>query len=91
MKLAGAEQKTQLGFAKRDIAVMYGFYPDLGGDKWKAQYEALLKNIQIGLGERPVGLTALKAPEPPPATPTKAGTTPTAAPAKAPAAAPAKS
>ncbi len=86
MKLAGAEQKTQLGYAKRDIAVMYGFYPDLGGDKWKAQYEALLKNIQIGLGERPVGLTALKQAEPPPAsgtTPTKTGTTPAATPAKA--------
>jgi tetratricopeptide (TPR) repeat protein len=97
MKLAGAEQKSQLGFAKRDIAVMYGFYPDLGGDKWKAQYEALLKNIQIGLGERPVGLTALKAAEPPPAsgtTPaatTKTGTAPAATtPTKAPAATPTK-
>lgn len=81
MKLTGAEQKTQLGYAKRDIAVMYGFYPDLGGDKWRAQYEAVLKNVQIALGERPVGLAALKAPEPP-AAPAKAGTKATSAPAK---------
>lgn len=81
MKKKDAEQKTQLSYAKRDIAVMYGFYPDLGGDKWKPQYEALLKNIQIGLGERPLGLAALKQAEPSSspdsATTPKAGATPT--------------
>lgn len=78
---SGADRTTQLGFAKRDIAVMYGFYPDLGGDKWKPQYEALLKNIQVALKEPAIGLAALKSAEAePPAskggtTPTKGGTT----------------
>lgn len=78
------DMKTQLGFAKRDIAVMYGFYPDLGGDKWKPQYEALLKNIQVGLKEPVTGLTALKSTdaEAPPAT--KGGTTSTPPPATTP-------
>jgi hypothetical protein len=68
MAKSGADRTTQLGFAKRDIAVMYGFYPDLGGDKWKPQYEALLKNIQIALKEPAIGLAALKNDEAPPAT-----------------------
>ncbi|QDU25324.1 hypothetical protein ETAA8_03890 [Anatilimnocola aggregata] len=72
------KKKEQLAYAKKDVAIMYGFYPDLGGDKWRAQYDSLLKNVQQALGERPLGLAALRQPEPPAAnstTPTKAGTT----------------
>jgi hypothetical protein len=32
----------------------------LGGDKWRAQYDNLLKNIQIALKEEAKGLAALK-------------------------------
>ena len=60
MKKTGDEKKTQLTTAKTDIAKMYGLFPELGGDKWKPQYEALLKNIQKGLGEDPVGLRTFK-------------------------------
>lgn len=75
LKKKDAQQKEQLKLAKQDITVMYGFYPDLGGDKWKPQYEALLKNIQIGLGESPKGLAGLAKAEAEGATPAK-GTTP---------------
>jgi hypothetical protein len=57
---AGTKKTEQFNYAKRDIAVMYGFYPDLGGDKWRAQYDNLLKNIQIALKEEAKGLAALK-------------------------------
>src|SRR5262245_49501198 len=46
--------------AKSDIAIIAGFYPDLGGDRWKGQYDSLLKNIQKALGEPPVGLSGLQ-------------------------------
>ncbi|HEX5105661.1 MAG TPA: hypothetical protein VFV87_17700, partial [Pirellulaceae bacterium] len=54
--------KKKLNFqrAKTDIALIAGFYPDLGGEKWKAQYDALLKRIQSALQERPLGLKALE-------------------------------
>jgi hypothetical protein len=69
-----AAQKTEkLKMAQRDIAITVGFYPDLGGDKWKGQYDNLLKTVQKALGERPVGLQALQ----PKATPASA--TPSAA------------
>jgi len=63
------KKKEQLGRAKTDIAVMYGYYPDLGGEKWKQQYDTVLQSVQKALGERPLGLAGLKGPEaPPPAT-----------------------
>jgi len=77
-----ADKTAQLNYAKKDVAIMYGFYPDLGGDKWKTQYDSLLKNIQSALGERPLGLAGLKTAEPAPATkttPAKGSTAPAAA------------
>lgn len=56
-----AKKKEAFQRAKTDIAIIAGFYPDMGGDKWKAQYDALLKNVQKALGERPLGLPGLKA------------------------------
>jgi hypothetical protein len=56
-----ADQKKEiLQMAKRDIAIIAGFYPTLGGDKWKAQFDSLLKNVEKALGERPLGLQGLK-------------------------------
>jgi hypothetical protein len=78
------EKKKNFQRAKTDIAVIAGFYPDLGGDKWKGQYDALLKNIQKALGERPLGLQALQTAAPAAAAPAGSGagkTVPTSAPA----------
>jgi hypothetical protein len=71
-----AKQKTEkLKMAQRDIAITVGFYPDLGGDKWKGQYDNLLKTIQKALGERPVGLQALQPKSAPGGTPATTGGT----------------
>ena len=87
-----AKKKEALASAKRDIAVTTVFYTDLGGDKWRGQYEGLLKNVQKSLGEKPVGLAALEPvvsdpsgaggasqPVSAPAAPTKKKATPTGA------------
>jgi hypothetical protein len=55
-----AKKKENFQRAKTDIALIAGFYPDLGGEKWKAQYDALLKRVQSALQERPLGLKALE-------------------------------
>jgi hypothetical protein len=54
-----AKKKETLAMSRRDIAVTVGFYPDLG-DKWKPQFDSLLKTVQKALGEQPVGLPALQ-------------------------------
>jgi hypothetical protein len=54
-----AKRKTTFMQAKTDIVVTYGFYQDLGGDKWRPSYDTLLKNIQKALNEPAVGLKAL--------------------------------
>ena len=42
--------------AKQDITWTAKFHPELGGDNWKAKYDALLKKIQRALNEKPIGL-----------------------------------
>jgi hypothetical protein len=59
-----AKKKENFQRAKTDIAIIAGFYPDLGGEKWKAQYDTLLKKVQGALGERPLGLPALQSAQP---------------------------
>jgi tetratricopeptide (TPR) repeat protein len=59
-----AKKKEAFQRARTDVAIIAGFYPDMGGDKWKAQYDALLKNVQKALGERPLGLPGLKTNQP---------------------------
>jgi hypothetical protein len=88
-----AAKKTELlKRATQDISVTIGLYGSSTDDKWRAQYDTLLRNIQKGLGERPTGLQALEKKIPSgtsaagtPATKVPAGTTktaPTSAPAK---------
>ncbi len=36
---------------------MLQLYPELGGERWRDQYEELLKQIQKAAGETPRGLT----------------------------------
>ncbi len=52
----GATRKKNLSKAKQSIRSMVRLFPDLGGDRWKAQFEQLLKEIQNTEGQRPVGL-----------------------------------
>jgi len=94
-----AQKKENFQRAKTDIAMIAGFYPDLGGDKWKAQYDTLLKSIQKALGERPLGLQALQSATVPTSTPAAPaatapapakGTTPAKGPASAKGPSPAK-
>jgi hypothetical protein len=42
--------------------MVYKFYPEMGGAESKGRYDALLKKIQLALGEPEEGLAALKPP-----------------------------
>ncbi len=55
----GEKRKETLQGARSLIASTAGLYPELGGDKMRAQYDVLLRNIQKDLGEKTVGLAAL--------------------------------
>jgi hypothetical protein len=85
-----AAKKTELlKRAKQDISVTIGLYGSSTDDKWRAQYDTLLRNIQKALGERPTGLQELEKKASPsgstPAVGTPKGTTkttPTSTPAK---------
>jgi hypothetical protein len=46
--------------ASQDISVTIGLYGSSTDDKWRAQYDTLLRNVQKALGERPVGLQTLE-------------------------------
>jgi tetratricopeptide (TPR) repeat protein len=56
-----ALKSDRLARARSDIATTVAFYKDLGGPKWEAQYDRLLKDIQRALGERPTGIAGLRA------------------------------
>ena len=54
-------QKTEiLKRAVQDISVTLGLYGSSTDEKWRTQYDTLLKNVQKGLGERPIGLQAIE-------------------------------
>jgi hypothetical protein len=72
------KQKDELQKAKRDITLTAGFYPELGGEKWKSQYDTLLKTVQKALGESQQGLAGLQN-----ATASTAGGTPKTVPTSA--------
>ena len=57
----GREREKLLEAARRDIELTYRLF-GLGDEQRSAQYDALLKRIQAGQGERPLGLRALSAP-----------------------------
>lgn len=77
LSLADAtKKKDTLAMARRDISITVGFYPDLG-EKWRPQFDSLMKTVQKALGERPVGLPAIEkaAPVATPAAPAAPATT----------------
>jgi len=56
----GQDRAKLLQMAFNDVAVTYRLYPDLGGDSFRAQFDALLKQIQKERGETgPRGLAEL--------------------------------
>jgi len=58
-----AQRKRYLDSAKQDLWYTYKLVPDLGGAETSAEYEALLKKLQAGLGAEPNGLDEFKARE----------------------------
>lgn len=46
MKQSGDARRQDLVKAKQDIQTIAQLYPDLGGERWKGQYDELLKNIK---------------------------------------------
>ncbi len=57
---AGQERAKLLEMATNDIAITYRLYPDLGGDAFRAQFDALLRRVQKERGEAsPRGLAEL--------------------------------
>ena len=56
----GQDRAKLIQMAFNDVAVTYRLYPDLGGDAFRAQFDALLKQIQKERGEAsPRGLAEL--------------------------------
>ncbi|MEX2176675.1 MAG: hypothetical protein WD872_20075 [Pirellulaceae bacterium] len=57
----GQDRKTELlQLAARDITVTIGLYGSSADEKWRKQYDTLLKNVQKALGERATGLKSLE-------------------------------
>ncbi len=50
------EKTEQLKQVKAEIKITLGLYPTLGGDKWRAQYDKVLKDTQLALKQKPIGL-----------------------------------
>jgi tetratricopeptide (TPR) repeat protein len=46
MKQTGDERKQDLDKARQSIESLARLYPDLGGERWKPQFDALLKSIE---------------------------------------------
>ena len=55
-----AKKTELLKRAAQDISVTIGLYGSSIDEKWRTQFDTLLKNVQKALGERPVGLQALE-------------------------------
>jgi tetratricopeptide (TPR) repeat protein len=56
MQQEAAGRQQNLAQAKLSIHSVARLYPELGGPKWKGEFDALLKQIQTAAGEQAVGL-----------------------------------
>ena len=56
LKSAGAEREQSFATAKQSIRSMLQLYPELGGERWRRQFDELLKQIQQASEESPSGL-----------------------------------
>lgn len=68
-KATGQQGKDLLAKAKKDLASVYRFYPQMGGPEWYAKFDALLKRLQRESGEKESGLAGLPKPAAPAAAP----------------------
>lgn len=59
-RIPSEHRSKHLKMAKNDLVFTARLYPKLGGERWKSEYDALLKQVQTALGEKPLGLAALK-------------------------------
>lgn len=55
-----ADRQKDFGVAKQSIRSMLQLYPELGGERWREQYESLLKQVQKASGEKPSGLAEFR-------------------------------
>lgn len=55
-KAEGDAKQQDLDKAKQSIQSMLRLYPDLGGDAWRPQYDALMKQIQKAGDQQELGL-----------------------------------
>jgi hypothetical protein len=63
MLRTGAERDKLLQRAKATITSTHTLYPDMGGTKWRPQYDRLLKRIEKELGQPARGLPSRPAAE----------------------------
>jgi tetratricopeptide (TPR) repeat protein len=55
------DKKKYLGIARDSIEYIHKLHPEMGGEKWYAKYDTLLKRVQRELGEASVGLAGTAA------------------------------
>jgi tetratricopeptide (TPR) repeat protein len=56
MKSKGSVRQQNLAKAKQNIQSVIQLYPTLGGERWKAEYDGLMKNIQRAAHQDEIGL-----------------------------------
>lgn len=56
LQMEGEGRKLALGQAKQNIQSVARLYPEMGGERRKAEFDALLKQVQTATGEKAVGL-----------------------------------
>ena len=61
MKQDGADRQKDLTRAKQGIQSLAQLYPDLGGERWRGEFDMLLKQIQTAAGEKQTGLREFSA------------------------------
>ena len=61
MKSEATARKQHLATARQNIRSMMQLYPDMGGDRWRAEFDRLTKAIQQAAGDKPDGLRAFAA------------------------------
>jgi hypothetical protein len=60
MKSQGDARKQQLAKAKQGIQSLAQLYPELGGERWRGEFDELMKQIQTANGDKPFGVRELK-------------------------------
>ncbi len=59
LKRNSNDKKKYMQAAKNEISQVFGRFSDMGGSKWRPQYDALLRKIQKELGEAQRGISGL--------------------------------